>query len=908
MNAKTTTWLLALSCASAMAASPTVVAQEIDDPGAGPLPAPEEIVVTARQRQTMIDVVQERLDSDVVSDLLSTADISRVGDSTVSLALRRVPGVTLVNDQFIYVRGLGERFSSVQLNRAQVPSPDLTRSVLPLDIFPASIIDSLQVQKGYSPEMPAAFGGGNINIVTRSIPASPIIEFEIATGTNSDSGDTGVFYTGGGDDKFGSDDGTRALPSALSNAIQEYQGDINSASILNGLRRDGQFHTIGEAEAINRELATSLNRDFELRDKDLNPDLGLKATLGNSWYFGDKWEFGALALGSYGDKWRNRERTNRSALDPEETFFKTTRTIEEVSLTGVLNLGLDYGGDHKINTSSMFLRNTEDEASLSVGHNTNFALTDGSGLRNYRIRYEERNLRVNQISGIHRVGKETKALIPFLDKDIFERLAFEWYYSDSTAETDIPSELAFSAEDIVDPATDALQSTFIRQTASAADYRFTDLEDEVESYGWDVTKGITFGNTDVEFSTGWDYMRKNRNYQQTQFFLGTTSPSSPSVLVGTPTDVFTDANLLDPDNNFVLSVGGIGTESYLAAQITEGAYGKADVTLSDAWRVSGGVRWEQFQQATLPYDPLEFSTAVGQSQVPDDQLDSLVFQEDDFYPALSVTYSNPGFWADTFQLRFGASETVARPDLREISNAVFIDPLTEARVVGNPALVTSPITNFDIRGEWFFTNGDNFTASLFYKDIDNPIETIEGAGADDNVTLTFVNADSADITGLELEWLKGFDFLAGRVGEWANSFFISGNATFSDNEIIFGPGTTVTNTTRSMARTSDYVANIQLGFDSSNGKHSASLAFNTFGERLFFGGRNGAQDAFEQPFNSLDFNYRWYPLSGVTVQLRLQNLLDEGTEITQNNADGREVTILEQDYGTSAKLDFTWKL
>ena len=911
MNAQTRIWLTILSLTVALTMRPAA-AQDADEQESAAPPRPvDEIVVTARQRQTIIDVVQERLDSDVVSDLLGSADISRVGDSTVSLALRRVPGLSLVNDEFVYVRGLGERFSSVQLNQAQVPSPDLTRSVLPLDIFPASIIDALQVQKGYSPEMPAAFGGGNINILTRGIPAGPILELEIGTGTNSDSGDTGVHYSGGSDDRYGSDDGTRAIPTAITDAIQEYQGDINSANILDALRRDGAFHTIDEAEAINRELATSLNRSLNLTPKDLDPDISLKATLGNRWFLGEDVQVGALALTSYGNKWRNRERINRSVLDPEETFFRTDRTVNEVALTGVLNLGLDWHGEHKISTATMFLRNTEDEASLSVGHNANFALADGSGLRSYGIRYEERNLNVNQISGSHSIGDATRELVPVLDNDflnrLFDRADFQWYYSDSTARTDIPSELAFSAEDNVDPVTDELQSTFIRQTASAADYRYTDLNDEMESYGWDVTKGLALGKSDVDLSFGWDSTRKGRNYSQTQLFLGTTSPSSSTVLTGTPADVFTDANILDPANNFVLSVGGIGTESYLAAQTTDAYYFKADTLLTDDWRLSGGVRWEQFRQATLPINPLEFSPAIGQSTVPDDELVDLVFNEDEIYPALSLTYSRP-FWADTFQLRFGASETVARPDLREISNAVFIDPLTEARVVGNPELLTSPITNLDVRGEWFFNNGDNFTASLFYKKIDRPIETIEGAGADDNVTLTFINADSADVTGLEIEWLKGLGFLSNKLGQWTDSFFVSGNATFSDNEISFGTGTTVTNTKRSMARTSEYVANIQVGFDSVNGKHSASLAFNTFGERLFFGGRNGAQDAFEQPFNSLDLVYRWYPSSSLTFKLRFQNLLDDSTEITQVSAiDGREVTILEQENGTTARLDVNWK-
>ena len=155
----------------------------------GPPPGIEEIVTIGRLRSTAIDVIGARLEEDVVGDFLGAEAISRVGDSTVSMALRRVPGLTLVNDQFIYVRGLGERYSSVQLNGAQVPSPDLTRNVIPLDIFPTEIIDALKVQKGYSPEVPAAFGGGNVDIMTRSIPNGPVVNVEIGSGLNSDGSD-----------------------------------------------------------------------------------------------------------------------------------------------------------------------------------------------------------------------------------------------------------------------------------------------------------------------------------------------------------------------------------------------------------------------------------------------------------------------------------------------------------------------------------------------------------------------------------------------------------------------------------------------------------------------------------------------------------------------------------------------
>src|SRR5688572_29578005 len=206
----------------------TGLAQEQQEPGAaGAAPTVmEEIVVSGRQRSAADDILQERIDSAVVSDVVSIEQISRVGDSTVSMALRRLPGVTLVGDQFIYIRGLGERYSSTTVNGAYVPSPDLTRNVIPMDLFPAEIVESLSIQKGYSADQPAAFGGGNVDIRTRSLPDDFEFNVQVGTGTNSGNSDDGLGYPGGSDDGFGTDDGTRAMPQEIQDAIQTYRGNL----------------------------------------------------------------------------------------------------------------------------------------------------------------------------------------------------------------------------------------------------------------------------------------------------------------------------------------------------------------------------------------------------------------------------------------------------------------------------------------------------------------------------------------------------------------------------------------------------------------------------------------------------------------------------------------------------------
>jgi hypothetical protein len=186
----------------------------------------EEVVVIGRYQSAATDVVSERLEASVPMDFLDAESIGRLGDSNVAVALKRAPGITVRDDKYVYVRGLGERYSSTQLNGAQVPSPDLTRDVLPLDIFPAEIIDALAVSKGYSPELPADFGGGNVDIRTKRVPEDAVLRIKLNTGWNSESDRDGWTYSGGGEDSWGEDDGTRALSEVLLSGVKTYLGDL----------------------------------------------------------------------------------------------------------------------------------------------------------------------------------------------------------------------------------------------------------------------------------------------------------------------------------------------------------------------------------------------------------------------------------------------------------------------------------------------------------------------------------------------------------------------------------------------------------------------------------------------------------------------------------------------------------
>lgn len=880
-------------------------AEEAEQPEAQTI---EEVVVVGRLLSAAAQLTEERLADEAVSNLLGADDIARVGDSTVALALRRISGVTLVNDQFVYVRGLGERYSSTTLNGARIPSPDLTRGVVPLDIFPTVILDSLRLQKSYSPDRKAAFGGGNIDIRTKAVPDALTYGFEVGSAINTENSDEVFSYDGGDDDIWGRDDGTRALPQALRDAISEYRGDISTANILTTIQGRGQPDaTLADAQQINRELALLLNRDYTLTQEDADPDLDLRGYLGNSYFLDDRTEVGFLVGGAYDNGWRETLQTRRNIGFPEIQTDTELESTYFVNITGNANAGIRWAEEHEVVGTGLFLRNTDDETAIRTFFNANREIPDGIGFQNYRLRYEEREVQVGQLRGTHRLGPETRDLVadrlPFLEGllGLVPRdLEVEWYYSDSEARTDIPNEITISGEGASDELGNiAFEEANVRERSNAADVRFTTLDDEVRDSGISVTVPFYTSSIVGDLEFGFAAQEQARTYEQIQFELGPISVADRATLEGPLGTVFGDDAILDTSNNYALRRTGVNSESYIAATKTEAQYIMFDGTLRDTWRLSGGVRWEQYRQVGLDFNPFGFGQANPIITTDPDVLLDSVFYEDDYYPSLSFTYMDD-WLAETFQFRLGYSETVTRPDLREITDASYIDPLTNDIVFGNPGVTPAEVTNWDARAEWFFSNGDNFTLSLFYKDLANPIEFFEASASDTAVAREIVNADTAEIYGVEVEFLKELGF----IHSWFDPFFLQGNFTVQDSELIAGDEADApTNPKRELVNASPWVVNVQLGFDSPGGAHSATLLYNVYGERLFVAGRNGAPDGFEQPFHQVDLTYQWYPTETVTVRGKVQNLLDDTLEIERAG-----VIAFEQDFGRtislSVRMDF----
>lgn len=877
---------------SALSLAISAVAQEDSDNAIYTKPL-EEVVVVGRLKSSAENLVIERLEQEVAVDFLGAEAIGRIGDSTVAAALRRVPGVTLIDDKYVFVRGLGERYSSTLLNGAVVPSPDLTRSVIPLDIFPTSIVESLAVQKVHSSDMPAAFGGGNVDIRTKGIPNDLVFSIELGTDYNSASDGELLTYKGGSDDVYGNDDGTRALSYKLKQALRQYRGSLDRNDILADMRESNPNATLADAEQVNRELALNLYRNIDVYETDDDENFNAEVNLGNRFYLGEaeEIEFGVLAGLSYDRSWRKKSSEVRAVSDETVAEFKD-ETTQNTSITANLGFGLRLNEDHSLETTSLFLRNTDDKTSVTDSYDNDQPVGGSISDRQFKLRYEQRELMVNQIRGEHRFGELTREQLNWDWAAFAEGLQFNWFYSDSESTTEIPNEVAVQTRHVEGPN----GTTTVAANATAADYRFTDLQDEVESYGWEVKMPFSTMDWKVELSGGSEYWEKARTYQQTQFGLGSVD-AADAVRSGPLDRVYSDENILNPDNGYQIQVAGSNSESYIAANRVDAYYGKFDVTWQDTWRVVAGLRYEDYQQVGLTWDPLDFdgspilSNESGGQEAIAEELQDAVFTDDDTYVSLAATYMLPGFWAEDFQLRFGYSETTVRPDLREIADSSYVDPITGALVFGNPDVRPAQFKNYDVRAEWFFSNSDSFTASLFYKDIDDPIELFQAAAGDTNTAVEIINAERADILGVEVEFMKG-------LGDFSDAlipFFLQGNLTLLDTELVAGDNADApTNDKRELVGASDYAANLILGYDSADERHAATLSYNVFGERLYFAGRNGEPDAYEQPFHSLDATYSFYPNQSVIVKVKVKNILDEELEIER---DGK--TTFREEVGTT---------
>lgn len=884
--------LSALSVAIATALlSSTVMAQTADEDSI------EEVVTTATRLQgTATAVIEERKEQAFVADILGAEQISRTGDSDAASALRRVTGLTLVDGKFIYVRGLGERYSSARLNGAAVPSPDLSRNVIPLDIFPANIIESLSVQKAYSPNIQAGFGGGYIDIRTKSIPNEFIGFVELGVGDRLTSADDLSYQRN-----------EAGVAPELRTAIGNLRGDFSISNIITRQSlTDGDTTAAQQATEYNKSLMKTLYRDLAVSEESADIDWSGKFAIGNSFdedVFGGK--IGAIFSASYDKSSTSADKRTAVLSDgavagcsteinsQEElanTCFDSFRDITSTTVNERFNsyfsVGYEYD-THSISYTNIYLSDDEDEVELSIVQAPNASsiftiFGDGQADKEHNFFYEERELTVHQFIGQHTL----------LD---FWGIGFDWQYTESEATTFIPGNAEFNFRNNYD-SNGVLVDTVITGDDNRVIFSYTDMDDNVKSYSGNFSLPISGESYDLELKAGYDFTERGRYYTTDGFSIDNVGGTA-TIVNSTGSNTLGDSGFLTDqfiDNNFVAinfnEPLAPNADDYIAAQRVEAGYGLFDLIWDNVYRISGGLRWEQFSQTAIATSSLIFTQQDLDIFYDPETIEAGSINDDDVFGSLAFTYLQ-----DDYQIRASFGQSVVRPDFREVVPVFYFDPLTDIRTFGNPNLVTSNIDHFDLRYEYYGSTGNNYSVALFHKEISDPIES-RLRRSDEDYNSQFINGQEATVTGIEAEFLRD-------LSEVFNGLFISGNLTLSDSEVTIDPARAgaVTNTTRRMAGHSEYVVNFQLNYDSMNGEHAASLVYNVFGDRILASGLGGNPDVFEQPFHSLDFVYSYYPDFSTTISLKIKNILGEDQEVTQ-----ADVAVREREIPTGISLSYQY--
>ncbi|MBL4661813.1 MAG: carboxypeptidase regulatory-like domain-containing protein, partial [Alcanivoracaceae bacterium] len=355
---------------------------------------PEFVVVVPFIEGSLASVLEERKQNNSVANYLSMEQISKSGDSDAAGALKRVTGLTLVDGKFIFVRGLGERYSSTLLNGANLPSPDPTRRVVPLDLFPTGIIESIEVQKGYAATLPAEFGGGTVILKTINIPQSNFLKIGLSYAHNTQTtGKNGLSYQGGGRDWTGFDDGSRDIPQLLLTAIE---GNTE-------LRPSNPFIAGGFTPEELERIGESLSNNYSLENETIDPGLGFSLSTGLRKDLDSGVILGFSSALEYGSEYQTRSELRRDfiistgdnlALDSEENSLTTKRNI---NLSGFLTTGIEFSENNKISANYMVLRNTQDFNEIAEGFNEDL----GNSRRIFELRWTERELASFQTFGEH---------------------------------------------------------------------------------------------------------------------------------------------------------------------------------------------------------------------------------------------------------------------------------------------------------------------------------------------------------------------------------------------------------------------------------------------------------------------------------------------------------------------------
>ena len=830
------------------------------------------IITTTVRKNTESAVLDLQKKSITLLDGLSAQTIKSSGASNIASAVKNVPGVSIQGGKYVYVRGLGDRYTKSILNGVDIPGLDPDRNTVQMDIFPTNILDNIIVVKSAAAEYPADFTGGVIDVVTKDFPTKANYSVSVGAGYNPNMHlrDDFLSYTGSKTDFLGYDDGMRNLPV---NRNQSIPGTFENSSILTNM-----------TDVFNKELSAKQT------NSGANFDFGFTA--------GNQYDVGENKLGyQFSLSYKNQTQFYDDRVDG--TYIKDENNT---SITELLGTRRSNGIEGKSNIlfstlAGIVYKREQAKYKLNFLHIQNGEST--AGLYNQEI------AQAGGGSGFEPIKKD--ALL-FTERSITNLLlGGQHSFADGDWKLDWKLSPTLSRVYDKDHRITPLQQSdngeyFISPSAASFPIRIWRNLEEVNVVGkLDVTRKYSFKERPAKLKFGVSQTIKQRDFFIDDYTF--TKSGTLQVQNGNSDNLLSEGNIWTPetDQGTHLVFGDLFEKSnaFDAIQNVSAAYVSNEFGVTEKLKAVVGLRTELFT-----------SIYTGQNQAGTEIFkDETIIDKLDFFPSANLIYG----LNDNTNLRLSYSRTTARPSFKEASKSQIFDPITNRLFIGNIDLDPSYINNFDVRAEFFGENSEMIALSGFYKDFTDPIELTFYESAPDQLTPR--NLGNASVVGVEFEFRKSLGFIVNSLENLKfniNASYIESSLTMFEDEYTrrvnaARDGESV-DKKRELQGQSPYLINTGLNYTDAEMGLQTGLFFNVQGKTLEVVGTGIVPDVYTVPFNSLNFtlNKKFGAEKKSSVDIKISNILDSKRKSVYESYNATDQIFTQLNPGTEFSIGYSY--
>jgi TonB-dependent receptor len=805
----------------------------------------ETIVVEAKVLEnTDASLLKSRQKSNSVSDAISAETISRIASADAADAMRVVTGASVVSGKYIYIRGLGDRYSNTQLNGAELPSADPDKKAFNMDIVPSKLLDNIVTKKSFTPDEPGSFSGGLVNIGTKAFPDAFYIEVStgIVYNTQSSGNNNFLTYSGSRTDWIGFDDGLRDIPQILRDPDVFIPTRVRASTNFDqGLLLDEQ------SKAFNTEWAPHagtgpINQNFSFSIGNTINVLGNPFGFYGSLTYQNRASF--YENGTVG-RWQLSGIVQEANGLKEEKLYQDYRSNEEALIGAMGTVSYQITKNHEFTFDIMSTQSGIKTSRYMWGEWPD-QLTGGETYETRSLEYTERNLNTYQLKGKHHL-------------DFLADMNIEWIGSLGKTKQNEP-DLRFFSNTFRNDVVDNRDTTYYTIDNNLYNYptRFwRSLEEDKNNVKIDISFPFTqWDQLSSRFKFGGFYTDSDRSFQQRHFEFR----QQDAVYNGNPVEFFNNVGISDSSNinrlrfgNFVQEVPS-AANNYNGYEKITALYAMVEIPLTQRLRFVGGVRYETTWMNIVNLDKTVAT-----------------LENKDWLPAASVIFQV----GKDMNLRLAYGKTLARPTLRELSPLRTFEFLGDDLYGGNPLLKRTLINNMDLRWEWFDRPGEIYAISGFYKTFKNPIERYYDIGSE---KYSHQNVPDGRVYGVELEVRKGLDVISPVLKNFsinANLSLIHSEVTIPEQELdLIRRFDNSPEETRPLYGQSPYIVNLEFVYSNIESGTSASLLYNVLGKRLYEVVVGATPDVYEQPKPLIDIMLSQYLSSNLKLRAGVKNLLN----------------------------------